>query len=170
MRGAVSHPFLLQFCSLLQGRSCLWTISISTQINCLQKFYGKRAFRACGEKAKRRADVNRFFVAGAERNVLSCSKRQVHAAFFCCTASGGAEFCKNMFCVYGRFVGASFVQANEKRQKGKNFCKNRIGNKKPCYVRAFLEQKKGFFKKFCRLFCQRLQEKAVFGIMFSGEL
>ena len=169
MRGAVSHPFLLQFCSLLQGRSCLWTVSISTQINCLQKFYGKRAFRACGEKAKRRADVNRFFVAGAERNVLSCSKRQVHAVFFRCTASGGAEFCKNMFCVYGRFVGSAFVHANKKTKREKLLQKSHR-EQKPCYVRAFLEQKKGFFKKFCRLFCQRLQEKAVFGIMFSGEL
>lgn len=152
MRGAVSHPFLLQFCSLLQGRSCLWTISISTQINCLQKFYGKRAFRACGEKANRRADVNRFFVAGAERNVLSCSKRQVHAVFFRCTASGGAEFCKNMFCVYGRFVGASFVQANEKRQKGKNFCKNRIGNKNLATSGRFWNRKKVFSKNFAAFF------------------
>lgn len=158
MRGAVSHPFLLQFCSLLQGRSCLWTISISTQINCLQKFYGKRAFRACGEKAKRRADVNRFFVAGAERNVLSCSKRQVHAVFFRCTASGGAEFCKNMFCVYGRFVGASFVQANEKGKKGKTFAKIASGTKTLLRQGVFGTEKR-FFQKILPPFLSTVARK-----------
>ena len=160
MRGAVSHPFLLQFCSLLQGRSCLWTVSISTQINCLQKFYGKRAFRACGEKAKRRADVNRFFVAGAERNVLSCSKRQVHAVFFRCTASGGAEFCKNMFCVYGRFVGASFVQANEKRQKGKKLFFAKIASVTKTLLRqGVFGTEKRFFQKILPPFLSTVARK-----------
>ena len=165
MRGAVSHPFLLQFCSLLQGRSCLWTVSISTQINCLQKFYGKRAFRACGEKAKRRADVNRFFVAGAERNVLSCSKRQVYAVFFVFLLQAVQSFAKTCFAYMGDLSGLLLCK-QMKKAKRKKLLQKSHREQKPCYVRAFLEQKKGFFKKFCRLFCQRLQEKAVFGIMF----
>ena len=147
----------------------MWTVSISTQINCLQKFYGKRAFRACGEKANRRADVNRFFVAGAERNVLSCSKGRLTLHFFVALRQAVQSFAKTCFAYMGDLSGLLLYKQMKKAKREKLLQKSHR-EQKPCYVRAFLEQKKGFFKKFCRLFCQRLQEKAVFGIMFSGEL
>lgn len=79
------------------------------------------------------------------------------------------SFAKTCFAYMGDLSGLLLYKQMKKAKREKLLQKSHR-EQKPCYVRAFLEQKKGFFKKFCRLFCQRLQEKAVFGIMFSGEL
>lgn len=158
MRGAVSHPFLLQFCSLLQGRSCLWTISISTQINCLQKFYGKRAFRACGEKAKRRADVNRFFVGGAERNVLSCSKGRLTLHFFVALRQAVQSFAKTCFAYMGDLSGLLLYKQMKKGKKGKTFAKIASETKTLLRQGVFGTEKR-FFQKILPPFLSTVARK-----------
>lgn len=136
----------------------MWTISISTQINCLQKFYGKRAFRACGEKAKRRADVNRFFVGGAERNVLSCSKGRLTLHFFVALRQAVQSFAKTCFAYMGDLSGLLLYKQMKKGKKEKTFAKIASGTKTLLRQGVFGTEKR-FFQKILPPFLSTVARK-----------
>ncbi len=70
----------------------------------------------------------------------------------------------------GDLSGLLLYKQMKKGKKEKTFFAKIASVTKTLLRQGVFGTEKGFFKKFCRLFCQRLQEKAVFGIMFSGEL
>ena len=89
--------------------------------------------------------------------------------FFVALRQAVQSFAKTCFAYMGDLSGLLLYKQMKKGKKGKTFAKIASGTKTLLRQGVFGTEK-GFFKKFCRLFCQRLQEKAVFGIMFSGEL